>query len=234
MIQFYATDLRDSFTLGADETNHCLRVLRKKAGDIIWVTDGKGFRYECRIAGIGKRDLKLDILSEEFIPKSWNNRIILAVAPTKNADRMAWLVEKATEIGVDEIRFIGCRHNERKEVNIDRLNRNAVSAMTQSLKTRKPEIIGIKPLESIIGLKGEKYFGYCSPEIPKTEFVNEYKSGTDIVIAIGPEGDFSKAEVESLIEAGFRATTFGNERLRTETAALYGLTAVHVLNNKKT
>lgn len=233
MIQFYAPDVRESLTLGAEETAHCVRVLRKKVGDHIFITDGNGSRFECEIVSADKRGVKLDILSEEKVLKSWKGHITLAVAPTKNADRMAWLVEKAVEIGVDEIIFVSCRFSERKALNAERLRRNAVSAMNQSLKTRLPEISDLKPLKEIYGLKGEKYFGYCSLEIPKAEFAREFEPGRDVVIAIGPEGDFSKEEVQEMIANGYKAVTFGHERLRTETAALYAVTAVHVLENKQ-
>lgn len=233
MIQFYAPDLTETLTLGAEETAHCVKVLRKKPGDHIFVTDGRGKRFDCIISEINKKGVSLEILSSEEIPKNWDFRIVLAVAPTKNADRMAWLVEKATEIGVDEIRFIDCRFSERKQVNIERLRRNAVSAMNQSLKTRLPEIIEIKPLSSIHSLKGEKFFGYCSREMERLEFSKEYVGCRDVVIAIGPEGDFSAEEVEKLIEVDFKAVTFGNERLRTETAALFAVAATHIINELK-
>ena len=230
MIQFYSPEILDQKVLGAEESSHCIRVLRKRVGDIIFVTDGKGNRYECEIVQADKREVKLNILNNEYKPKNWSNRIIIAVAPTKNADRMAWLVEKATEIGVDEIRFVQCENSERKVVNIDRLRRNAVSAMNQSLKTQLPEIRGIDPLESIYGLDGEKFYGYCDSESNRLEFEKAYGGG-DVTIAIGPEGDFSQTEIEQLNGSGFKAVTFGDERLRTETAALYATAATHILKN---
>lgn len=233
MIQFFAPDIRSSGTLGPEETRHCLKVLRKKPGDIIYVTDGQGSRFECRIAECGKYDLRLEVVSEERVERARNYTVTLAVAPTKNLERMSWLVEKAVEIGVDSIVFVKCRYSDRKEINTERLRRNALSAMNQSLKTTVPEISGIKPLAWLYGLKGEKFFGYCSPEIEKAEFAKCYDAGKDVVIAIGPEGDFSKEEVKELLDNDFKAVTFGKERLRTETAALYGVTAVHVLNNLK-
>lgn len=231
MIQFYAPDIRDSHALGQEESSHCVRVLRKKAGDRISVTDGKGLRYECRIIKADPRRVELEVEGETSIPKSWPNTITLAVAPTKNADRMAWLVEKATEIGVDRICFIGCRFSERKNVNVERLRRNAVSAMNQSLKARLPEINDMTHLKSILNMDGEKFFGYCDSDSERSVFVEEYNPKTDVVVAIGPEGDFSPEEVTALKEAGFRPVTFGDERLRTETAALYAVTAIHVIND---
>lgn len=231
MIQFYAPDILISGSLGLEESAHCMRVLRKRVGDIISVTDGRGNRFECRIAAGDAKRVELDIISQTEVPKSWQGNITLAVAPTKNADRMAWLVEKATEIGVDRIIFIKCSNSERKAVNIERLRRNAISAMDQSLKTRLPAIEGIVPIKEIVSLTGSRYFGYCDDSTPRLEFVKEYEAGKDVVILIGPEGDFSKEEVEMLTAGGFVAVTFGDERLRTETAALYGVTAIHVINN---
>lgn len=231
MIQFYAPDIASSPVLGPEEAIHCVRVLRKKPGDEITVTDGRGKRYDCRILKADTRSVPVEILGEREVEKSWSYRITLAVAPTKNADRMSWLVEKATEIGVDEIIFLQCTRSERKNVNLERLRRNAVSAMNQSLKTRLPELRETKGVESLSGLGGEKYFGYCDVSVERLEFVKELKPGADVVIVIGPEGDFSEDEVKKLAKSGYRPVTFGNERLRTETAALYGITAVHVIND---
>lgn len=233
MIQFYAPNLLENPVLGPDESHHCMKVVRKKVGDEILVTDGKGVRALCRIQEIHGREVRLEILSSEIVPKSWCGRIILAVAPTKNSDRMSWLVEKAVEIGVDDIIFLKCQNSERKTVNIDRLKRNAVSAMNQSLKTRLPELKGICRIEDLFGYKAEKFFGYCDSSSEKFSFAKEIEADQDILITIGPEGDFSRDEVVKMTENGFKAVTFGEERLRTETAALYGVTAVHVVSNLK-
>ena len=229
MIQFYSPDIKSSLILGPEEAHHCVKVLRRKAGDIIYVTDGLGKRFECRIILADTKRLQLEIINEEYIPKGWNYELVIAVAPTKNAERMSWLVEKATEIGVDSIRFVVCRNSERKNLNIERLRRNAISAMNQSLKTRLPDLKEPVPLKSVLNFKGEKLFGYCDSETERKEFIKEYRGG-DIVILIGPEGDFDHEEVRMLTDGGFSAVTFGDERLRTETAALYGLAAVHIIN----
>lgn len=233
MIQFYSPDIEKTGLLGPEESQHCVRVLRKKEGETIYVTDGCGRRYECRIADADPRRTRLEIISSEPVEKSWNYKITIAVAPTKNADRMAWLVEKCTEIGVDRIVFVKCRNSERKTVNTERLRRNAISAMNQSLKTHLPEITEIMPLSAIVELEGEKYFGFCDVNTERLELAGEYEGERDVVIAIGPEGDFSEEEVEMLKDAGYRAVTFGDERLRTETAAMYGLTAVHVISDRE-
>ena len=232
MIQFYAQNLEGDCALGQEEAVHCMRVLRKKVGDIISVTDGRGRRYDCEILRGDAKRVDLRILSVKEESKSWPYRITLVVAPTKNGDRMSWLVEKAVEIGVDEIVFVETACSERKRVNIDRLRRNAISAMNQSLKCRMPEISGMISLKEAVKLPGERFFGYCSDEIPRLDFVKTYRKGADVVIMIGPEGDFTPKEVDFLMGEGFKPVTFGDERLRTETAALYGVVAVHVVNRE--
>ncbi|MCH5213715.1 MAG: 16S rRNA (uracil(1498)-N(3))-methyltransferase [Muribaculaceae bacterium] len=233
MIQFYAPEIKATGRLPQEESAHCIRVLRKRAGDRIFVTDGIGNRFECLITDANPKQAAVKIVAEESISPTRNFSITLLVAPTKNADRMAWLVEKAVEIGVDRIIFCSCRHSERKNVNVDRLRKITVSAMNQSLKTRLPEVEGMVPLSDVLSVKGEKYFGYCDANHPRTPFVDLYTPDADVAIAIGPEGDFSQDEVEKMIASGFKPVTFGNERLRTETAALYAVTAVHVLAELK-
>ena len=232
MIQFYSSDIESTGKLGAEESVHCARVLRKRCGDIIYVTDGKGCRYECRILDASTRGVTLEILSRTEVSKGWSHNITLAVAPTKNADRMSWLVEKAMEIGVDRIIFLKCEHSERKNINIDRLRRNAISAMNQSLKTHLPELQEMTSLENLLKESGQKFFGYCDSMEERVRFVDVFTGNEDIVICIGPEGDFSSREVKMMRENGFEAVTFGDERLRTETAALYGLCGAHILYDK--
>ena len=230
MIQFYAPDILTDPSLGPQEALHCVRVLRNKAGDMIRVTDGNGSVFMCRILQADSRKASLEIVSRDKVSKSWNFNITIAVAPTKNADRMSWLVEKATEIGVDRICFFPSRFCERKAINVDRLKRVAISAMNQSLKANIPVIENLDSFSNLRDLGGYKYFGYCDSSLPRLSFTKELIPAKDVSLAIGPEGDFSPEEVQSLLESGFKAVTFGDERLRTETAALYGLSAIHILS----
>ena len=233
MIQFYNPKIEVDSILPADEGAHAIRVLRKKEGDIVMVTDGVGHRFACRLLSTNYRVIPVEILSKEDVPKTWNNRITIAVAPTKHLDRMEWFVEKAVEIGVDRIVLLGCRHSERRIMKIDRLKKIMVSAMKQSLKTVLPEITELMPLSEFLGTVAEgdlKYLGYCDSNYPLKSFVNEYRHGSDVTILIGPEGDFSQAEVSDAVAAGFVPVTFGDTRLRTETAALYGVQSVHIIN----
>lgn len=242
MIQFYAPDLLTAGILPPDESRHCSKVLRHRADDVIYVIDGSGVRYQCRILDPDSRATKLEIISTEKIPDLWQPEITLAVAPTKNIDRIEWLVEKAVEIGVNRIVPLLCEHSERKVIKEERLINIAVSAMKQSLKTRLPELTGIIPFKSFLenipnrpesSANLQKFMGYCDAAYPRKELIKEYQPGKDVVLLIGPEGDFSPAEITSAVESGFTPVSFGPSRMRTETAALFALEAIHIINMLK-
>lgn len=233
MIQFYAPQILETGILPEADSAHCCRVLRMKEGDEVFVTDGKGSRFRCAIVDAHPKHTALEIISEEKIPTHWGVKITLAVAPTKSSDRMEWMLEKAVEIGVDRVVLLKCRRSERKVMKLDRLEKVMISAMKQSLKGVLPELTEVSSLENFVGSIGDdcqKFMGYCSSEYSRKEFVKECTGGKDVVIMIGPEGDFTPEEVEVAVSKGFVPVTFGESRLRTETAALYGVTAVHILN----
>lgn len=236
MIQFYSPDIDTSLRLGPEESQHCVRVLRQRAGDIIFVTNGKGRRYECRILEATTKGVRVEILTSTDHGRNWNHDIVLAIAPTKNVDRISWLVEKAVEIGVDKIIFLKCEHNERKCVNLERMRRIAISAMNQSLKTILPQIVDLTSIEDLTTSKGweQAFFGYCDIKEKRQRFVESFNPEKSVLICIGPEGDFSASEVQTMKNGGFIPVTFGDERLRTETAGIYGLSGVHILYDKNT
>ncbi len=233
MIRFYAPDVDESGMLPESESAHCCRVLRMKEGDTLYCVDGRGGEYECTLTLANPRGAGVEIVSRRREERCWRPRITLAVAPTKNADRMEWLVEKSVEMGVDRIVLLECVHSERRNYKTDRLVKIAVSAMKQSLKATLPEIVGMVRFKDFLASVGEgcRFMGYCDREFPRLEFVREYDGKQDVTVLIGPEGDFSPEEVASAVASGFVPVTFGNTRLRTETAALYALAAVHVLDN---
>lgn len=235
MIQFYVPDIKATQTLPPEESAHAVRVLRKREGDTVYVTDGAGRRYTCRILSADAKRTPVEIVDCEEVAKYWEEKITLAVAPTKNMDRMEWLVEKAVEIGVDRIVLLRCEHSERKVVKADRLRKIAVSAMKQSLKAKLPEITEVTDFKTFVTecAAGERYMGYCDKSYPLKRLVEEYTPGPDVTILIGPEGDFSPAEVRLAADNGFVPVTFSEARLRTETAALYGLQTVHILDTVK-
>lgn len=232
MIQFYAPDIVETRTLPEQESIHCCRVLRMHEGDIIYVTDGKGHRYECSLVESHPKHCVVEILSALKIKPWWGFRIELCVAPSKNMDRMEWLVEKAVEIGVDRIVILKCERSERKTLRKERLEKIAVSAMNQSLKANLTEVSEPIDFRKFIAeeFTGYKCFGYCDESLPRASFAERYKGG-DVRILIGPEGDFSPAEVEMAISRGYEAVTFGGSRLRLETAALYAAVASHVIGD---
>lgn len=229
MIQFYAPDVELSGILPEQESIHCCRVLRMKEGDVICVTDGRGHRYECRILEAHPKHTQVEIIGVADVKPWWGFRLELCVAPSKSADRMEWLVEKAVEIGVDRIVIMKCARSERKFLRRERLEKIAVSAMNQSLKANLTEITDPVDFKKIIkeGFKGFKCFGYCDESLPRASFADVYTGG-NVRIMIGPEGDFSPEEVWAALDSGYQAVTFGGSRLRLETAALYAAVAAHV------
>lgn len=233
MIQFFAPDIETTLTLPREESGHCVKVLRRKPGDKVFVTDGKGTRFRCRLTLADPRGAMVEILDRETIFPPQDVHIDIAVAPSKNMDRMEWFVEKAVEIGVNRIILMKCDRSERKTVKRERLQKIAISAMNQSLKARVPDITEITGLSEVISVpfEGQKFFGYCSDEVQRRELVREYKPDENVLIMIGPEGDFSPREVEEAMKRGFQPVTFGRSRLRTETAALYAVQAIHIIND---
>ena len=226
MIQFYSPDIKETRELGAEDSAHCVRVLRKGSGDRIFVVDGKGTRYECEILLASPKKVSVEILAEERIEPNWDSRIELYVAPTKNGDRLEWLVEKGVEIGVDRIVPLICERSERRHQKTERLQKIAVSAMKQSLKATLPEILEPVKFRDLMKeeFEGEWVMGYCNEEVERVRFCDVYDPHRPVRILIGPEGDFSPSEVEMAFGRGVKGVTFGRERLRTETAAL---AAVH-------
>lgn len=239
MIRFFAPYIEQTGILPEVESGHCCRVLRMKTGDIINVVDGKGNAFECEILNANPKKTELRIISKTEEPRHWKPRVTIAVAPTKNIDRMEWLFEKATEIGVDSIVFLKCRRSERKEVKTERIEKILVSAMKQSMKSFIPKFQGMEDFKDYISSLPRKsgsevrIMGYCSAEFPRKELTQVYEADDDVIILIGPEGDFTEDEVKLAVEAGFIPATFGNTRLRTETAALFALCAIHTINNIK-
>ena len=235
MIQFYAPDIEINPILPESDSQHCVRVLRMKSGDMIEIIDGKGCRYECKILDAHQKRTRVEIINKQNVPLSWNNNITIAVAPTKHMDRMEWLVEKLTEIGVNQIIPLLCRYSERKEIKTERLEKIAISAMKQSLKTVLPTIEQMTNIKKVISECNatQKFIAYCDQSIPRLLFSKEYVADKDTIILIGPEGDFSQDEIKYALENGFKPISLGDNRLRTETAALVACNTCHIINQLK-
>lgn len=242
MIRFYAPDIADTHTLPESDSGHAVRVLRMHAGDELQVVDGRGHVYTCRLADENHHRAAVHIVEVRDEPPVWPYNITVMVAPTKNMDRMEWLVEKLVEIGINDFVPVRCQRSERKELKTERLVKIAVSAMKQSLKATLPRIHPMMPLKEAISadfistLKStqtsvvQKFIGYCSDEVERKLLARECRPLTDTVVLIGPEGDFTPDEVTACLAAGFLPVTMGDNRLRTETAALVAATTPHILN----
>ena len=228
---FFSDNIRDNLVvLNEDETRH-LKVLRKQKGDDLQVVDGKGNAYACRLVAIGKDKSELEIVSVVQHPKNTNKRIHLYIAPTKNSERIEWMLEKAVEVGLEAITFIETDHSEKNRIRLDRLERIAVSAMKQSGQFYLPNIHPLTELKNL-QLQGLVLLAHCRDGVKNSikEVLNGRSNIEKVHILIGPEGDFSEKEVDSLIKAGAIPIHLGNTRLRTETAGLYSVISISSLS----
>lgn len=232
MIQFYAPDINFSSFLPESESGHAIRVLRMHKGDELTVVDGRGNVYTCRLVDENHRKAAVEIVNAAKRPPVWNHPITIAVAPTKNVDRMEWLVEKLVEVGVDRIVPVRCRRSERKDIKRERLEKIAVSAMKQSLKAVLPQVSETISFKDFISGcdASQRFMGYCDDECERKNLACEYNPSASVAMLIGPEGDFAPEEVEMAIRTGFVPVTMGDNRLRTETAALMACATCHIIS----
>lgn len=225
---FYTPDIAQLSALPDEEAAHAVRVLRLQAGDEIRLTDGKGKFYRAEISTASPKRCLVNLLESEEQPPLWEGHIHLAMAPTKNMDRIEWFAEKATEIGFDELTFLNCRFSERKVIKTERVEKILASAMKQSLKARLPRLNEMTDFQKFVKqpFEGKKYIAHCYPG-EKPLLRNVLERGEKSLVLIGPEGDFSEEEVKLATEQGFQPISLGRARLRTETAALV---SVHLMN----
>lgn len=210
-----------------------MRVLRYDRGDEILLTDGRGTTYHARITNPHPRHCEFEVLSQEKQEKTHNIYLHVAIAPTKNIERLEWMVEKCTEIGVDEITPLLCRFSERKNLRNDRLEKIILSAAKQSLTPYLPKLNPLTDFATLMQQYGgneeiDKYIAHCYKD-EKRELKDALRKGRDVLILIGPEGDFSEQEVELAIANGFVPVGLGRSRLRTETAGVVAcLSLIHI------
>ena len=226
---FYLENPENDIILSAQESKHATKVLRRKKGDILDFTDGKGNFYKAEITLADSRKCRLKIVSSDQKEKQHNYHLHIAIAPTKNMDRFEWFLEKATEIGIDEITPIICSRSERKVIKTERGNRILLSAMKQSLKFHLPKLNEAISLSDFLkqDFEGAKYIAHC--EDGKKNELKTVSKAEKYLILIGPEGDFSPKEIELALQNQFKAVILGTSRLRTETA---GIVAAHTINIK--
>ncbi len=229
---FYTPDIiSDRHELNAEESKHCIRVLRRKRGDIIQLTDGKGNLYHAELINDDPKKCLLKVLKTESEFGGRNFNIHLVVAPTKNNSRFEWFLEKATEIGIDEITPLICENSERKALNRERMQKILISALKQSRKAYLPVLNEAVDFSEFIQRESHsnKYIAFIDKSVTQT-LQSDYKSGEDVLILIGPEGDFSINEIKLAKQHGYYPISLGKSRLRTETAAVVACHAIHVLN----
>lgn len=242
---FYSKEITETgyATLDTEESRHAVRVLRMREGDELHVTDGCGHLYRCAIVAADASACVVETLLEVTPPADTPRcRLHLAVAPTKNPSRMEWLVEKAVEVGIDELTLLDCDHSERSFLKTDRLERIALSAMKQSLHLSLPRINPAIALQEWMesgegraekaGAVTQKFIAHCEAGQPRTPLAEALLPGHDAVVLIGPEGDFSEEEIQLALRQGFQPVSLGPSRLRTETAALYAAVAFSVKNEE--
>ena len=223
---FYAPDIvPPEYTLSEEESKHCIRVLRMACGEELHITDGRGNLYRCEIVDDNPKRCRVRVRDTNSEFGKLPYRLTMAVAPTKNNDRFEWFLEKATEIGVAEIIPLATEHSERRTLKPERENKVITAAVKQSLKAYHPRLHEMTPLRQVIKqpFDGQKFIAHC--DAPRSALGKAFlprilHKGGDVLVLIGPEGDFSPKEIDLAVRGGFREITLGSQRLRTETAAV--------------
>ena len=231
---FYTPDIAPThpqYFLNEEESKHCIRVLRLNIDDEVQLIDGRGGLYTAHIKDAHPKRTILQITAVQTGYNKRNHYLHIAIAPTKNIERLEWFLEKATEIGIDEISLIICHRSERKEAKVERLNKIITAAIKQSLKAYHPVLNEPIALSKFLTqpFEGQKFIAHCEPT-DKTNLSAELQQQGRYLILIGPEGDFAPAEIDGALQNGFKAITLGESRLRTETAALEACFEVNFLN----
>jgi 16S rRNA (uracil1498-N3)-methyltransferase len=233
---FYVPDAAQQTELPPDECAHAIRVLRLKVGDELFLMDGVGNYYRAQVTSASSHHCGYEILETLPQQRQWQGNVHLAIAPTKMMDRMEWMAEKVTEIGIDELTFLDCQFSERQVVKLPRIEKIIVSAVKQSHKAWMPVVHEMTAFKTFISQprEGRKYIAHCYEEIPRSYLFDalgqESTDAEDVTVLIGPEGDFSIDEVRQAVAAGYQSVHLGQSRLRTETA---GLSAVMMMQLSK-
>ena len=228
---FYVPKAGELDELPQEEAQHAIRVLRLVEGDEIFLMDGEGVFFRAEVTLAQGKHCHYRIVESIPQEKGWKGHLHIAMAPTKMMERVEWMVEKATEIGVDEFSFPLCKFSERKQMRKDRVEKIVVSAVKQSRKPWMPVVNDMMPFSEIIKKHPKGFICHCYDEVPRTDFFEEINNANigedeEVMVLVGPEGDFSSEEVKMAVEAGYKSVSLGSARLRTETA---GLSAVMMM-----
>ena len=231
---FYTPDISEkTYTLEESESKHCIRVLRYSKGDELTMVDGKGGWYRAIILDPNPKRCVVEVIQSISDFEKRNYHLHMAVAPTKNIDRFEWFLEKATEIGIDEITPLLCEHSERKQIKSDRLEKVLVAAMKQSLKAFLPKLNNLTTFESFLmqATADSRFIAHCG-EGDKPYLFNVIEPKQKVLILIGPEGDFSLSEIQNAVKKGYKEISLGSSRLRTETAGVVATQIINLVNEK--
>ena len=217
-----------------EESKHCIRVLRMQRGSELHITDGKGNLYRCKVVDDNPKRCTVEIIDSISEYEKLPYHLTMAVAPTKNIDRFEWFLEKATEVGLSEIYPIESEHSERRQLKDERLEKVVTAAVKQSLKAYHPTLHPLTRIRDIITMpfEGQKFIAHCDKESSERAYLgSQLKKGGNVLILIGPEGDFSPEEITFALQNGFKPITLGDQRLRTETAAVVATVIVSTINS---
>lgn len=217
-----------------EESKHIVKVLRMKEGDCFCVTDGNGSLYDAELVDAHPKRAVANLSNKR---KGYDHRqfkVSIAMAPTKLNERTEWFLEKSTEIGIDEVKLFASYHSERRVANVERFKKIIVAAMKQSVKSKMPLIEDVVPFEKLVkqNFKGQKFIAWIDENV-REQLCDLYKKGESVIVLIGPEGDFSREEVDLARENGFVPVSLGDARLRTETAALVACHTIQLINQMK-
>lgn len=228
--ELLASNFVQSFFLSEEESAHCVRVLRYNRGDQILLTDGCGTTYTALIVNPHPKHCEFQVVACQKQQPSHHFHLHIAIAPTKNVERLEWMVEKCTEIGVDEITPLLCHYSERRQLRLDRLQKIVLSATKQSLTPFLPVLNDLTPFSEFVQRyqpnaypNTDCFIAHCYEE-DKSDLKAKIRPNRDVLVLIGPEGDFSENEISEAVQHGFIPVSLGNSRLRTETA---GVVACH-------
>ena len=232
---FYVPNAEMQTELPADEASHATRVLRLKEGDELMLMDGEGSFFRAEVTMASNHHCLYNIIERLPQPRQWEGHIHMAIAPTKNTDRIEWMTDKVTEVGLDELSFLNCQFSERRNLKTDRISKIVVSAVKQSHKAYLPVVNELMPFKQFIAdhPTGHRFIAHCYQEVERVNLFDELcclPSSADALVLIGPEGDFSIDEVRAALAVGFVSVDLGTSRLRTETA---GLSAVMMMQLAK-
>ena len=232
---FYIPDAVEGLnTLSEDESKHCVKVLRMTEGERFCVTNGKGFLFDAELVEALPKRASVNLTNQRKGYDHWDFNLEIAIAPTKLNERMEWFLEKATEIGIDKVRLFTSYHSERRAANVERFEKVMVAAMKQSIKSRLPIVEDIVPFDKLVRqpFEGQKFIAWIDDDVTE-KLCDLYKKGENVLVLIGPEGDFSPEEVVLAKENGFVPCSLGDARLRTETAALVSCHTIQLINQMK-